>query len=300
MSEPVESFPFARLDEIRRRPADFRLLERVPLTLAGIADYLPLQLNEPVDHERVHQAIFLDTETTGTNYDRDKIMELGMVRATYSFDRRLILSVDAIYDELEDPLRPIPEEIQKITHITNEMVAGHKINQEKVASWLNDKPLVIAHNAAFDRPFFENRFPELDKFSWACSLKGVDWDAFGHSGSKLEHLLLCRGWFYEAHRASTDCLALLWLMYTEPGAFGMLIDSALKPSFRLLAKGSPFEIKDTLKQNGYKWDAPARVWYRNCESREDAEQSLQELRGLYDARNAVIEESNASTRFKHK
>ena len=39
--------------------------------------------------------------------------------------------------------------------------------------------LVIAHNAAFDRPFLERRLPIFAEKHWACSRFDVDWKASG-------------------------------------------------------------------------------------------------------------------------
>ncbi|MCV6022403.1 DNA polymerase III subunit epsilon, partial [Escherichia coli] len=83
-------------------------------------------------------------------------------------------------------------------------------------SWLSDDPLVVAHNAQFDRPFFEKRFAALGHLSWACSASGIDWKALGFESRKLEYLLLRLGWFYEGHRAATDCLAMAWLFHLLP------------------------------------------------------------------------------------
>ena len=35
----------------------------------------------------------------------------------------------------------------------------------------------LAHNAAFDRPFVENRLEVFEHKAWACSFAGIDWKA---------------------------------------------------------------------------------------------------------------------------
>ena len=245
-----EAFPLEKFDEIRKNPENYRLLQRIPLTYPGIEEHLPLSLNEKVEGERIHHAVFLDTETTGMLPDKERVIELGMVRVTYSFDRKIVLSIDEFYDEFEDPGKPIPMEIQELTQITDDMVKGRHFDEDRVAAMLAGRPLVIAHNAAFDRPFFDRRFPALSDLSWGCSLKEVNWDALGSNGTKLEYLNLSRGWFYNAHRAYVDCLALIWIMHIEPEAFSMLVEHALKKTCRVLAVGSPFDVKDKLKTQG--------------------------------------------------
>lgn len=296
---PQDMFPLERLDDIKKRPQDFRVLERIPLTVPGMEKHFPLQLVPPIEGERIHHAVFLDTETTGLKCGEDKIIELGMVRCTYSFDRKILLSIDSFYDEFEDPKRPIPFEIQSLTHITDEMVAGQSFNEDRVNAMLAGRPLVIAHNASFDRPFFDRRFPVLSDLSWACSIKDIQWDALGSGhGAKLEYLNMSRGWFYEAHRAYVDTLALIWLMHIEPEAFSMLIESALRKSYRVTAVGSPFDIKDQLKEMGYRFNGANHAWSITVGSKEEAEKQIASLQSLYNASEATVDVLTAKTRYK--
>ena len=298
MQKQSHNFPLERIDEIQKHPQDFKLLERIPLTIEGMDTRLPIKLNDPVEGERIHHVVFLDTETTGMDANNEKIIELGMVRVTYSFDRKIMLSIDKIYDEFEDPGKEIPLEIQQLTHITNEMVAGHKFDNDKVAQMLAGRPLVVAHNARFDRPFFDRRFPSLGDLSWVCSLNSVNWDSLGDNGRKLEFLCQVRGWFYDAHRAYDDCLALLWLMHIEPEAFEMLINSALRQEYKINAIGSPFEIKDKLKSLGYRFDATRKCWYITVSSKEELDKQISILNQYYDASSAEIVKLSAKNRYK--
>ena len=293
-----ERFPLERIDEIVKHPENFRLLERIPFTQEGILDKLPLKLHEPQEGDTIKYAVFLDTETTGTDCNSDSIIELGMVRCSYSFERRVILSIEKYYDELEDPGKPIPPKVQELTGINDAMVAGKSFDSDLVGQMLAGRPLIIAHNAHFDRPFFDRRFPSLNNLAWACSYVGINWDALGNSGKKLEYLTQARGWFYSAHRAYSDCLALIWLMHLEPEAFDMLIGSALRCDYRLLAWGSPFKVKDELKAQEYRFDGSKRVWYKNFPSKAEAQQALHQLSALFDVRSCEIITLNAATRFK--
>ena len=172
-------FPLSMIDNIRAHPENYRLLEKIPLTIEGVDTHFPIKLNEPVQGEKLYSVVFLDTETTGMDPLKNKIIELGMVKATFSLERKLLISVDRYYDEFEDPQEPIPPEIVALTHITDEMVSGRCFDDEMVANFLSGRPLIVAHNAAFDRPFFEKRFSTLTNLSWACSLKEVPWKTLG-------------------------------------------------------------------------------------------------------------------------
>jgi hypothetical protein len=73
--------------------------------------------------------VVVDVETTGTNPDRDKIIEFGI--CLFECDRQSgrIYRVLGSWEWFEDPGVSIPPEITKITGITDEMVAGHRIDE---------------------------------------------------------------------------------------------------------------------------------------------------------------------------
>ena len=97
------------------------------------------------------RAIFLDVETTGLNPDHDEIIELAMVPFYYS-EQDEVVCVGEAFTGLRQPSSTIPAEVTKITGITDEMVAGQAIDPNTVAEFAG-RNLIIAHNAAFDRPF---------------------------------------------------------------------------------------------------------------------------------------------------
>ncbi|MEI6760390.1 MAG: 3'-5' exonuclease [Betaproteobacteria bacterium] len=210
--------------------------------------------------------LILDTETTGLAHTKEQIIELALLRVQVDTDTGLPVGDVVTYDGLEDPGKPIPEEIRQITGISDDMVRGQKLDEGRIAAMLADVDLVIAHNAAFDRPFCEARYAGFVNLPWACSLADIDWKKEGRNSAKLEHLALHQGWFYEAHRAEMDCHALLAVLVpTLPtdGKTGLLrlLGTGSAPSYRLQASHAPFEAKTVLKARGYRWDAEQRVWH---------------------------------------
>ena len=69
-----------------------------------------------------------------------------------------------------NPNRLIPQAITKLTSITDDMVKGQQINENEVASYLKYVDIIIAHNAQFDRTFFEITFPSTPPKAWGCSI----------------------------------------------------------------------------------------------------------------------------------
>jgi DNA polymerase-3 subunit epsilon len=74
----------------------------------------------------------------------------------------------------EDPGLSIPPEITKTTGITDEMVAGHRIDDRAVNDLLGRVVLVIAPNADFDCRFLERRRPVFATKHRACSRFDID------------------------------------------------------------------------------------------------------------------------------
>lgn len=298
MSCNNDCFPLELLPKIQAHPENFQVLERIPYTLYGTDSSLPIQLAQQVGDERT--MILLDTETTGLDNNIDKVIELGMVKVKYSPSMGIVTSIISIYDELEDPKMKIPADVVRITGITDEDVKDKLFTEQLVYDLVSDNPLIVAHNACFDRPFFEKRFPQLSNLPWACSIKEIPWAALGYSSSKLEYISYCSGYFYSAHRAIVDCLALLWLLNTIPSSLSSLLTSADNSSYKIFASGAPFDVKDVLKSRRYRWDANNKVWYKDVQNLIEFETERKFLIELYDStgmRHRFLE-FNASTRYK--
>ena len=241
-------------------------------TLARHSDYRVLRRLVPIRHfDRTAQGpvirvLVLDTETTGLDHSRDKIIELAMLQVDVDITTGLPVGEVAVYDGLEDPGMPISKEIQAITGISSEMVRGLHLDEARIAAMLAGADLVIAHNAGFDRPFCEARIPAFAQLPWGCSFADIDWKKEGHGSAKLEYLALEKGWFYDAHRAEVDCHALLAVLGEPLPAFGQsglakIIAMSRLPSYRLQATNAPFEAKDLLKARAYRWNAEQKVWH---------------------------------------
>jgi len=299
MSQQRTEFPLGRITEIKGRPEDFQLLERVPLTLRDIN--WPVRLSEPVGDEK--KIVLLDVETTGVNLKDDEITELGMVSVLYSPSATKVTSIEKVISLYDDPGKPIPVKITELTGITDEMVKGQKIDEKLVVNWLKDTEFIVAHYAHFDRNMFEKRFPDLANYQWACSLKGIDWKSLGFKNLSLDVLLMRLGYFFEAHRASIDCLAMAWLFHLLPQAFESLLEGEIKRTVRVRAIGAPYAVKDILRKRKYYWNngenGLKKHWW--CEVTEDQlEAEKQFLDELYfkGAKKAQYDFLDATNRFK--
>jgi DNA polymerase-3 subunit epsilon len=225
------------------------------------------------------QALFVDVETTGLG-DDDRIIQLAAIPFDFARDGR-IFGVGECRQWYEDPGVPIPDEITRLTGISQDDVEGKRIPDDAIDALLTDTALVIAHNARFDRPHLERRFPGFVGKHWACSCDDVPWRDEGLESSKLGWLAyrMCR-MFYEAHRADSDCLMAIHLLASQlpSGRFAMdvLLECARRKTARIWACDSPFDSKDVLKRRGYRWsggeNGRLKSWWRDVpESSLEAE-----------------------------
>lgn len=213
----------------------------------------------------VRVAAILDVETTGLNQSDDTIIEIGIRQFLFNKNSGEILAVTKSYSSFQDPGKPISPEIQSLTGITDEMVAGKHIDWSAVDALLGECQLVIAHNAKFDRPFIDRKSKTSPERVWACSFKQVEWSSKGFTSPKLELLNIYHGFFTDSHRAINDVDALLYLLSLEDTATQKpylleLINNARRPMAHVIATSAPFESKDHLKGRGYNWDSINRFW----------------------------------------
>jgi DNA polymerase III subunit epsilon len=260
-------------------------LEQMALLLAESGDYRVTSRLEslaeyhPPDDTPKRVAAVVDVETTGTNPDRDRIIELGICVFEYDRESGRIYKVLGSWEWLEDPGVSVPPEITKITGITDAMVARHRIDDSAVNDLLNRVVLVIAHHADFDRRFLERRLPAFAMKHWACSRADIDWKAEGIRSSALEFVAYSLGFFHNGHRAVSDCRATVHaLAQALPGtgllALQALLEQARLPTWRLWARDAAIEKKDVLKARGYSWSAGGvgrpKCWYRDVTDAEKA------------------------------
>lgn len=241
------------IEAIGQKPEDYRVLSRMPLNV----DMIPYRF--PGAGEPARSVAILDTETTGLTDNAD-VIDLAILRCGVDASNQLCC-IDEVYSGLNDPGRPIPPHIAELTGITDEMVKGQSIEKSTVHHILRDDPVIVAHNAAFDRPLFEKLFPN-DDHNWACSMEYCGWYRRGFETKKLEILLEREGFFYDAHRAYMDCLAVAFLLHLVPESLAEI----LEPRIKITAVKSPIDVKDVLKKRGYRWDG--MVWSKNVVRKE--------------------------------
>jgi DNA polymerase-3 subunit epsilon len=265
------------------------------------------QFSADLPPEDLITVAILDTETTGVIPEKDKIIELGIVLVQVCPKTGRAFSVTKVFDELEDPGFPIPEESTRIHNISNEMVAGKRINDRDIEALISNVALVVAHNAGFDRVFVENRFPIFATKAWACSFRQIPWGEEGIGSAKLEFLAYTFGFHYTGHRASTDCHALLEVLQnnlpiSDQVAMHALLSNASFEDIKISALGSPFDSKDRLKERHYRWNPERKIWHKTVPKQDlDAEVSwLKQFVYAGKKFSLEFEKMNAMNRYSNR
>jgi len=218
--------------------------------------------------------LVVDVETTGLDSSVDQIIEIGVLE--FMMLEGKPASISRMYGGLQDPGVPISAEIEKITGISSHHVIGQNVDWNLVASMMGRAKIVIAHNMEFDRGFIRAR-RELKELNphWGCSIRHVDWKAKGAGSLSLNYLAADHGFINPfPHRALFDCATTFRLIASH---LDELIPTSYLKSYRIDALNSPFEKKDVLKEQGYRWDSQRRVWHKTIlESQLDKEREFLE------------------------
>ena len=110
--------------------------------------------------------IVLDTETTGLNPARDKVLEIGAARIEQG-------RVVETFETLIDTGVPIPERITELTGITDAMQAEGKKTEEAFREFFDfckDLP-ILGHNITFDFSFLKQMAVNL---GYSFEKDGID------------------------------------------------------------------------------------------------------------------------------
>lgn len=153
-----------------------------------------------------------DTETTGLDYKKDKIIEIGAVK----FDRNGVIDRFDSFIKIDFPLPPL---ITQITHITDQMIASSPSAAVVLGGFeeFSRGTILVAHNAQFDYNFVSQGLSDssllplknkvidtLQAARWAYPKNGKFSLQYLAAGLKID--------VHAAHRADDDarvCMELL-------------------------------------------------------------------------------------------
>lgn len=273
---------------------DYRVLRRLPRLDEVWCRSMPVSDN-------VIRLAIVDCETTGLDPERHKMIEFAVGILSIDADMGDVVGLTPPQSWLEDPAEDLPTEIERLTHITSDMLIGKRFPDASILNATADVTAIVAHNAKFDRSFATRRFPTLADLPWICSMSEVDWPALGWTGGRgIGALLTGAGFFLpDAHRAAADVWATTYLLASSAtdgrSVAAHMVETARRPYERLYANRAPFECKDALKAAGYRWSPERRAWWIEGDEERISNEAcwLQQLSHLI---APVVETRNWQTR----
>lgn len=154
-----------------------------------VNDIVPLNIVTKEDKRSINDEIIIyDVETTGLNFDRDRLTEIGAVKIK---NLRVIDS----FNIMVNPERSIPQKIVELTGINDGMVANAPKERQAVEEFFRfcgDNPVMVAHNARFDNSMIDA----------VCRRHNIS-----HEYTSIDTLIMSRAMLPELGRHTLDSVA---------------------------------------------------------------------------------------------
>jgi len=209
--------------------------------------------------------LVLDTETTALSRDHGQCIELGAV-LFHVPTRAVLMQVSFLLPCPSNPAEAINGIPAEVSRLSQPWQAGLACFEAMAAT----ADAVVAHNANFDRQWFDQApLPSLKK-PWICSMEDIRWPADRQlrATPSVRDLALAYGIpVWAAHRALTDCIYLVQVFERSPD-LELLLQSALEPRQLYRAQISYAE-RHRAKEAGFRWNEPVRgAWSRRLSDRD--------------------------------
>jgi DNA polymerase-3 subunit epsilon len=218
----------------------------------------------------------IDFESTGLSAADDRITEIGACLYDWPTSTPLKLM-----STLVNPERPIPQEITKITGITDALVdlygKSEKAAFEELHELMSDADYVAAFNGSrFDYPFYLAACVRLgvepSGIFWLDFSADIKWPA-EITTRNLRHLASEFGFCNPfSRRALFDVLT----MFKTAQNFSLddIITRAQEPTLYVQALVS-FDEKELAKERGYHWCAPKKIWWKSAKQSDHEAEKLE-------------------------
>lgn len=267
-------------EEVRRNWRHLHEQDVARLERAGFVVLRPFEPQKQYAPGSGHlNGLLVDCETTGLDHETDRMFEVSLV--PFTFDEKGY--VHAVLDPLtmlEDPGVALSAEVKELTGMTDERLRGQRFDTETVEVCARTAQVVIAHNARFDRPMFERRFPEFAEKPWGCSMNDIPWRRWGVTSASLAYLLMAVGrCHHEAHGAEQDALAVVHILAQsvkkgedERRVLRLLMDGMKTPHLRIEVN-PPRGTNDRIKARRYRAhyiDGKFQFWHKTVPPEEYA------------------------------
>jgi DNA polymerase III subunit epsilon len=156
----------------------------------------------------IENVLVIDTETTGLSADKHKIIEIAGV--LYNVQHKTILQqFSTLFPCDENPV----EDINGINAEATRSSYDRMTIDILLRSFICYSQAIIAHNAQFDKGFFQQLILPEDNhwitIPWICTKQDFEWPV-SLPRKRLQDVCEAMGVKYErAHRALSDCLFIV-------------------------------------------------------------------------------------------
>ncbi len=182
-----------------------------------------------------HTLVVLDIETTGLWIDKDRIIEIALIKCNVDGSRDF-------YDKRVNPGIPVPCFITELTSITNDDLKHAPYFRDiakEVLEFIGDADLAGFNIEKFDLPVLEREFREVGcHFEWR-NRKIYDVQKIYHLNEKRDlsaaYKFYCGKEMENAHKAMADTQATLEILSVQAERYG---DSSLESLSRFNYKNN--------------------------------------------------------------
>lgn len=202
----------------------------------------------------------LDFETTGLDFEKDRVIEIGAV--LYSTVQKKCVDN---FGRLVKSDVPITPEITAITNIHPLAVERFGYDQEESYDILNymidSCDSVVAHNGnRFDRRMYDSWSRRLEHNSIEKLWIDTMIDIKGHEGKKLSYLAADHGIInHFPHSAMADCQTVLTIVAQYD--IMTLVERAKTPAVYIQAHHKRNE-NELVKKLKFRWNPEHKVWWK--------------------------------------
>lgn len=209
----------------------------------------------------IETVLIIDTETTGLTPEEGKLCEVGAI--LYSVEHRAtLMQVSFLCPIKENPVVHINGIKPEITPMFY-----HAETVNLLHSMATQADAYVAHNAAFDRQWLENKRFDLPQLPWLCTMEDFRWGGDLRANPSVRDLALHhRVPVWSAHRALTDCIYIAQVFDARPD-LAELIAGAMVPRAVYLARVS-YENRALAKDAGFRWEPETKRWLKRLTAAE--------------------------------
>lgn len=217
----------------------------------------------------------LDFETTGLDFDKDRVIEVGAI--LYSTGQKRTIEAGSYLVQSDVP---ISKEIFKITRITQQAVDKFGFSsREGLENLLEMAKFATAYFGQnvkrFDKRMFENwckrescEVPDKLWIDTRTDLPGVEGKHLGYMAADAGFLNL------NSHSALSDCQTCLKLLehYYPGDQIDKVIERAESPDVVLVSHQDRTE-NELVKKRKFKWNPDMKIWWKIVKEMDIQEES---------------------------